>query len=305
VATRRWQQPHRNRVWQSDLKYGPYLPIGPNGATKQVYLVTFLDDATRLVLHGEFYPAMDQAVVEDCFRRAIQKYGVPEAVYFDNGKQYRATSMKRTCFKLGIRLLYAKPYSPEGKGKIEKFNRTVDSFLSEALLERPKTLDRLNELFSVWLSECYQNKPHQALGRSPEQAFQSDNKALRFVDPEVLADAFLHCEQRKVDKSGCISFQSKKYEVGLSFIGCTVDVVYDPQDTTELTIEYPGYEPWRVKELVIGERVGERPPLPDHLTPQIAESSRLLTAASTEHQKRQERVVPAVSYRAVREDSHV
>jgi len=305
VATRRWQQPHRNRLWQSDLKYGPYLPIGPNGTSKQVYLVTFLDDATRLVLHGEFYPVMDQAVVEDCFRRAIQKYGVPEAVYFDNGKQYRTTWMQRTCSKLGIRLLYAKPYSPEGKGKVERFNRVVDSFLKEASLQRPKTLDQLNELFQVWLSECYQHKPHSTLGQSPHEAYQSDSKPLRFVEPELLADAFLHCEQRKVDKAGCISFLGRKYEVGLSFLGCKVDVIYDPQDTALLTIEYPGHQPWRVKELIIGARVGERPPLPTHLTTKVADSSRLLTAASTKHQERQERVAPAVTYRAVREDSHV
>lgn len=305
VATRRWQQPHRNRLWQSDIKYGPHLPIGPKGKLQQVYLVTFLDDATRLIVHGEFYPVMDQAVVEDCFRRAIQKYGVPEATFFDNGGQYRNNWMKRTCSKLGIKLLYAKIYSPESKGKVEKFNRTVDAFLNEVQLQRPKTLAKLNELFSAWLSECYQHKPHSALGKSPEETFQSDSQPLRFVDPEVLADAFLHCEQRKVDKSGCISFQGKKYEVGLKFIGCKVDVVYDPQDTTELTIEYPDHAPWRVKELVIGERVGDKPSLPVHLGPKLAESSRLLTAAGKQYEQRQERMAPAVTYRALREDSHV
>ncbi|MNC52608.1 hypothetical protein D3C81_1484400 [compost metagenome] len=60
------------------------------------------------------------------------------------------------------------------------------------------------------------------------------------MDPDTLADAFLHSEKRKVDKSGCISFMNRKYEVGLTVIGCTVEVVYDPADTTELTIEYEG-----------------------------------------------------------------
>ena len=158
VAARRFQQRHRNRLWHSDLKYGPYLPIGPGGAMKQVFLVTFIDDATRFVLHGAFYPVMDKTIVEDCFRQAIQKFGVPESVYFDNGKQYRTKWMTRACAKLGIRLLFARPYSPESTGKVERFNRVVDSFLSEAALEKPKTLERLNELFQVWLSECYQHK---------------------------------------------------------------------------------------------------------------------------------------------------
>lgn len=105
VAARRYQKRHRNRLWHSDIKYGPYLPIGPGGTKKQVFLVTFIDDATRFVLHGEFYPVMDKTIIEDCFRKAIQKYGTPEAVYFDNGKQYRTKWMTRVCSKLGIRLV--------------------------------------------------------------------------------------------------------------------------------------------------------------------------------------------------------
>lgn len=302
VAARRYQKKHRNQLWQSDIKYGPYLPIGLNGAKKQVYLVTFVDDATRFVLHGEFYPTMDKVIVEDCFRQAIQKYGVPEAVYFDNGKQYRTKWMTRACSKLGIRLLFTKPYSAESKGKVERFNRVVDSFLSEVALEKLTSLDRLNELFQVWLCECYQNKAHSALGpkTSPETAFRSDHKAIRFAEPQTLTNAFLHCVERKVDKSGCISFMDKKYEVGISFIGCTVDVVYDPADTTELTIEYEGHTPFNVRQLVIGERSGKAPKLPEHLQPKVADSSRLLTAAEQKNQQRKGQQIPAISYRTVR-----
>lgn len=301
VAARRFQQRHRNRLWHSDLKYGPYLPIGPGGAKKQVYLVTFIDDATRFVLHGEFYPVMDKTIIEDCFRQAIQKFGVPESVYFDNGKQYRTKWMTRACSKLGIRLLFAKPYSPEATGKVERFNRVVDSFLSEAALEKPKTLDQLNELFQVWLSECYQNKPHSALAhkKSPRTAFQNDKKALRFAEPDVLANAFLHFETRKVDKSGCISFMDRKYEVGLAFIGCTVDVIFDPADISELTIEYDGHPSWQVRELVIGEHAGKRPPLPEHMLHIPADSSRLLHAAEKKSRERHEIQAPAVTYRKV------
>jgi putative transposase len=302
VATRRYQQKYRNKLWHSDIKFGPYLPIGLAGTKKQVYLVTFVDDATRFVLHGQFYPTLDQVIVEDCFRQAIQKYGVPEAVFFDNGSQYRTKWMGRACAKMGIRLLFARPYSPEATGKIERFNRVVDAFLSEAALEKPQTLDKLNQLFGVWLEECYQNKPHSALDgkASPASAYRSDKKALKFLAPETIATAFLHCEERKVDKAGCISFQGRKYEVGLSFIGCTVDVVYDPADITELTIEYEGHTPWYVRELVIGERVGQRPKLPENLGIQPAESSRLLAAALEKNQQRIEQQAPAVSYRTVR-----
>lgn len=301
VAARRFQKKYRNQLWHSDIKYGPYLPIGKDGAKKQVYLVTFVDDATRFVLHGQFYPVLDQVIVEDAFRQAILKYGVPEKVYFDNGSQYRTKWMIRACAKMGIRLIYAKPYSPEATGKVERFNRVVDSFLSEAALEKPKTLEKLNELFQVWLTECYQSKVHSGLegNMSPETAYRSDKKAVKFLDPEIIANAFLHAEIRKVDKAGCISFASKKYEVGLTFIGCKVTVVYDPADIEVITIEYEGHTPFKVKELIIGERTGSRPKMPAYLQPQPADSSRLLTAAARKNQQRQAEHAPAISYRAV------
>ena len=301
VAARRFQQRHRNQLWHSDIKFGPYLPIGIDGSKKQVYLVTFVDDATRYVLHGQFYPVLDQVIVEDCFRQAVLKHGVPESVFFDNGKQYRTKWMTRACSKLGIKLLFAKPYSPEATGKVERFNRVVDSFLAESHLEKPQTLDRLNVLFDVWLSECYQNKPHSALGgKSPHTAFLSDSKSLKFLSSEVITNAFLHCEERKVDKVGCFSFMSKKYEVGLQFIGCKVDVVYDPADISELTIEYEGHKPFQVRELVIGPRAGQRPKLPDYTQIEIAECSRLLAAAELKSQERKEQQAHAVSYRTVK-----
>ena len=301
VAARRFQKRYRNQLWHSDIKYGPYLPIGKDGAKKQVYLVTFVDDATRLVLHGQFYPVLDQVIVEDAFHQAILKYGVPEKVYFDNGSQYRTKWMIRACAKMGIRLIYAKPYSPEATGKVERFNRVVDSFLSEAALEKPQTLDKLNDLFQVWLSECYQNKPHSGLDGniSPQTAYRSDKKALQFLDPEIIANAFLHAETRKVDKAGCISFASKKYEVGINFIGCKVTVVYDPASIEEITIEYEGYASFKARELMIGERTGSRPKLPEHLQPRPADSSRLLIAADKKNKQRQAEQAPAVSYRAV------
>lgn len=306
VAARRFVQSHRNKLWHSDIKYGPFLPIGHDGAKKQVFLVSFMDDATRLVLHAEFYPTMDQVIVEDAFRQAVLKYGAPEAVYFDNGKQYKTKRMTRICSKLGIRLMFAKPYSPEATGKIERFNRVVDAFLSEAALEKPQTLTKLNQLFWVWLTECYQNKPHSSLknNMSPESAFKSDPKPLKYNPPENITDAFLHCDERKVDKAGCISFAGQKYEVGVTFIGCKVEVTYDPVDTTELTINYPGHEPFKVKKLIIGESVGKRPKLPEHLGIKPAASSRLLSAASRKNKERKEIQSSAVSYRTVRKGDH-
>ena len=109
-----------------------------------------------------------------------------------------------------------------------------------------------------------------------------------------------------MDKSGCISFLGRRYEVGLAFLGATVDVIYDPADTTELTIEKEGHESFTVRELVIGERAGQRPKLPEHLGKPATDHSRLLSAAARQQTVRQKENLPAVSYRSVRgADEHV
>ncbi|MDQ0218659.1 hypothetical protein J2S21_001753 [Peribacillus cavernae] len=105
------------------------------------------------------------------------------------------------------------------------------------------------------------------------------------MDQEVLANAFLDYEERKVDKSGCISFMGKKYEVGLSFIGRKIQVIYDPAGITEVTIEFEGHPSWKAREMFIGERAGKRPALPDHLLPETADSSRLLRGAERKHEE--------------------
>ena len=71
TAARRYQKKYRNQLWHSDLKYGPYLPIGQDGRKKQVYLVIFIDEATRFILHGQFYPMLDQIIEEDAIRKAV------------------------------------------------------------------------------------------------------------------------------------------------------------------------------------------------------------------------------------------
>lgn len=133
-------------------------------------------------------------------------------------------------------------------------------------------------------------------------AYRGDSKLVRFVDGETLANAFLHSENRKVDKAGCISFMGKKYEVGLLFIGRTVQVIYDPADITEVTIEHEGHMPWTAKEMVIGERTGKRPALPESMQTEPVDASRLLRGAEKQHEARGNKQLQAISFRSMRKD---
>ena len=121
------------------------------------------------------------------------------------------------------------------------------------------------------------SKEHSALGTTPDEAYNSSKIPLRFLPAETVANAFLRVEQRKVDKSGCISFGGKKYEVGVIYVGRKVDIVYDAADTSVLTVEDKHFDTrFQIKELVIGSHTGPRPKLPDFMTPSPPETSRLL-----------------------------
>lgn len=277
AAARRFAKEHRCMLFQGDIKYGPYLPIGKDGAKKQVYLAVFIDDATRYIVAAKFYENQKVEIIEDSLRTAVMQYGKPDAIYVDNGKQYRSDWLKKACAKLEIRLLFAKPYHPEGKGKVESFNRRMDSFLSEIALAKPKTLAELNHHLDVWIAEYYHKSPHHSLkGISPEAAFQTDTKPLRFLSMEKIREAFLHTEQREVDKTGCISFCGMRYEAGLQFMGKKVEVSYDPSWLDEIEIHHKDCKPFMAKALQIGPHCGTRRELPEHLLVAEADSSRLL-----------------------------
>lgn len=255
VVSRRFNRVGRNTLWQADLKYGPYLPDPAHPGHKlRTYLVAIVDDATRLVAHAQFYDSQRLPVLEDALRQAIIRCGLPDNLYVDQGKIFVSQWLRLTCARLRIRHLNTRAYSPEAKGKIERWNRTVDEFIQEAQLEKPQTLERLGELFRAWLSEGYQHREHSALaGKTPAQAFAQDTKPLRFPSPQALRDAFLWEKTPRVDKAGCISLNGRCYEVGLEYIRKKVTVRYDPFDLSEVELWYSGEKKRSVPLAKIGE----------------------------------------------------
>ena len=160
-------------------------------------------------------------------------------------------------------------------------------------LNPPESIEDLNTLFYAWLSECYHHKIHSALGTTPEMAFKSDSMPLNYPDEALLASAFLHCEPRKVNKSGCISFMGKDYDVGLLYAGQQVNVVYDPQNIAKVRIEAKGHEPFYAEPAKVGTRVGKKPKRAgiDRIP---VDSSRLLDAVARTAEERERRAV--ISY---------
>lgn len=289
-SSKRFCKPHRMMLVESDIKYGLKLPIGPNGTRIQTYLVVIIDNHSRYVLEAKWYDHQRQSIVEDCYHRAILKHGKIRSAYHDNGKQFVSRQLIQSLSMLGIRVLKAKPYSPQSKGGVEVFNRFVNAFLAEASAQKIKTLEELNQFWDIWLEEYYHNKPHEGIeeyykslhspvpadGISPLQEWNRDSHPLVFLDAGIVGNAFLHHEEREVDKGGCISVAGQMYETSTSLIGAKVKISYDPLKSEIITVSYDGIKPFLAKPLQIGEYCDPKPEIPVSMLPVEPESSRFL-----------------------------
>lgn len=163
-------------------------------------------------------------------------------------------------------------------------------------------MDELNQKLQVWIDEYYHKNPHHSLnGVSPETAFCMDTRPLTFLDISKCVEAFLHTEEREVDKTGCISFNGKRYEVGLALMGRKVDVYYDPSWTAEIEIHHKDFKPFKIKEIEIGSNCGKRTELPEGLQRLNTDTSRLLEGLNKANITNRTNSAIATSFRKLKE----
>jgi transposase InsO family protein len=113
----RFERKRRNDLFQTDIKYGPIL--ADNGKKKKTYLLSLLDDKSRMLMHAEFYGNQRLPILEDCFRKALLKFGKPKDVLVDNGKIFVSKWFRLACTRLGINHIAAKPYAAQTKSYVK------------------------------------------------------------------------------------------------------------------------------------------------------------------------------------------
>jgi len=219
--------------------HGPKVLI--NGQVRKAYLVTFMDDASRLITHSAFCPAETALEVEGVLKQALLKRGLPIRLVIDNGSAYRAATLQAICARLEIRLIYCRPYTPEGKGKLERWHRTLrGGFLGELDMDKVRDIHDLNARLWAWLDECYHKEPHSALeGLTPLERYRKDLNQIRPLGPFAsrLDELFLHRHERLVRKDGTVSYEGQRFEVPFDLIGKTVLVVVDPHKQKVIGVE--------------------------------------------------------------------
>lgn len=213
-----------NDLWQSDVMHGPLVATEPR--QKKAYLIALLDDHSRLVPYARFYLSEKLEDFLDAFENALLKRGLPRKLYVDNGAAYRSKHLEHITASLGIALVHAKPYQPQGKGKIERFNRRVrQQFLPT--LPSTFSLDVLNERFDAWLKHEYHGTRHSAIGQTPMQRFTSRMECIRPA-PDNLSDHFRAVDRRRVAKDRTVTLNGRLFEAPIALIGQRVDLLYHP-----------------------------------------------------------------------------
>jgi transposase InsO family protein len=227
---KRFAHQYINELWYGDVMYGPYIQEGRK--KKPTYLMAYIDDASRLVAHAEFYYTQNLESLRHSFKEAVLKRGIPTLLYTDNGKIYRSQQFEFMCANIGCSLIHSKPFVASSRGKIERFFLTVRKrFLSQLNMNEIKSLEELNLRFWKWLDEDYHKKPHSSLnGSTPLDFFMSQISRVKLcTDPAQLEEKFLLSIKRKVNHDGTFPINKILYETDIKFAGQRVEVRYDPQ----------------------------------------------------------------------------
>lgn len=309
TSSRRFCRAHRLELLQGDIKYGPTIRT-KEGKLVKTYLSSLIDDHSRLIVQAEFYDNQRADVVEDTFHKAVLKVGTWDCSYVDNGKQFISRQLRESCAKLGIRLLRAKPYACQAKGKIEVYHKSVDRFIAEIQVAHVHSVSELNEKWKIFLEQDYQKKAHSGIkeyyesmgvevppgGISPEMEWNRDERRQKFLDVNTVSEAFTHHEARIIDKAGCFDFKGRKYEASAALAGMQVEIAYDPLNTETIAVRHGKMNEIKAHPVRIGAFASKTPERPAGMTDMLPETSRFLDALEKKYKEDHRIMAGALSF---------
>ena len=233
VDRRKFEAELPNDLWQSDVMHGPKVDV--DGKMRKTYLIAIIDDHSRLIVHARFYLSEKLSFYLEAFENSIAARGLPRKLYVDNGAAFRSKHLEYITASLSISLIHAKPYTPQGKGKIERWFKTVRcSFLA---LFKGTGLDQLNEALTRWISDSYHKKIHSATGQTPFERFTGKMHCLR-SSPANLKDYFRKVARRTVSRDRSVTLNGRLYEAPVALIAKRVELLYHDSEPQNVEIKY-------------------------------------------------------------------
>jgi putative transposase len=241
AARKKFEAEHANQIWQSDMLYGPYVHH-PGGGKRQAFLYAIIDDASRLIPHAQFYTSEGLDSLLDCLRQGVSARGLPSRLYVDNGKVYRSRLLSRIAASLGILIIHTPPYQPQGRGKVERWFRSVrEQFLENLDRKQALTLDALNTRLWAWIESDYHRCTHGSLDTTPLLRWQKDIERIRLIPPGTdVRRLFFHRADRLVRQDSTFLLQNRFYEAPAHLVGKRIEVRFDPLDPSTLDVYFNG-----------------------------------------------------------------
>lgn len=239
---RRFAFQYAGELWMSDVMHGVSVGDG-KGRRRKTYLIAFIDDATRVIPFAAFAFAENTVAFLPVFQQALVRRGIPQRLYVDNGANYRSRQLALVCAKLGVALIHSRPHQPQGRGKIERWFRTVRATLLTQLSDDDTvSLAALNRRLWAFIEGEYHHTPHRGLdGKTPLEQWALCGDQVHFPDAG-LDELFLFEVKRRVMNDRTVSLNGRVYEVDAVLVGQTVTLRYDPAapPTRPLAVVHPG-----------------------------------------------------------------
>jgi transposase InsO family protein len=233
VDRRKFEAELPNDLWQSDVMHGPKVDM--DGRQKKTYLIAIIDDHSRLMVYARFYLSETLESYLHALENALARRGLPRKLYVDNGPAFRSHQLEYIAASLSITLIHARPYLPQGKGKIERWFKTVRTrFLPHVTAA---TLTDLNSALDHYITYDYHQKIHSATNQTPLNRFTSQLHCLRSA-PDNLADYFRKVALRKIGKDRTLTLNGRIYEGPVALIGKRVELLYHDSDPETLEVKY-------------------------------------------------------------------
>ena len=239
TAFGRFEAGQPDELWVSDGLHGPIIE------GRRAVLFALLDDYSRYVVGHRWGYGEDTLGMQAALHDAVKTHGCPRKLYCDNGSAYSSRQLAWSAAVLDIALVHSRPGKPQGRGKIERWNRTVrEQFLVEIDTGGQgavASLAELNRLFTAWCHQQYHRCVHTETGAAPAQRYHAAGRTgAPRPDPALLRRAFLWREQRRVSVFSTVSLHGNRYEVDAALVGRLVDLLFTPFDLTVIEVEYQG-----------------------------------------------------------------
>jgi transposase InsO family protein len=150
---------YANELWQIDLKEFKF-----NG--KKYYFLVCIDDYSRFILCLKLF---GHCPTTDELTSALQKLNIkPEKILSDNGGQFKE-QWKKWCKENNIEAIFAHPYYPQDKGKVERTIRNVAEELINLIIIFHNLMK--NDEISGWINWFNEKRFHRGIKGFPAELY--------------------------------------------------------------------------------------------------------------------------------------